>query len=347
MSQKTLVFSTLVQTLLLVVLAAAILVVPGKVWPYLLFILLSGIAAVFFQISFQSIVPEICGRNEFLYEANSRLALSDAAMRIIGPAVAGVMIGALSAFISLSTIAVCSALSMLMFIIIKSPHAAVQQKEHSNIRTYRPSNSALIKEGFRYVWNNRWLNPIILCGAYYIIFITAIKASISLYVVQYKDVSTTVAGIMVGCIAGGYAIGSVIGKRMSVARGPRISLQLGALISTAGVFSSSIASVYFSGSLVVLVTAMLLAAHGIGEGMFAPNALSVRQIQTPQALMSRVTAVHRFLIWGGMALGGLVATIASHFGSVGTTLVCSGIGIWGTLPLLYRRELALQMNSHG
>lgn len=46
-------------------------------------------------------------------------------------------------------------------------------------------------------------------------------------------------------------------------------------------------------------------------GAFSPTSLTLRQTQTPPELLGRVAAVQRFLLWGEVALGFLLAAAAT------------------------------------
>ena len=63
------------------------------------------------------------------------------------------------------------------------------------------------------------------------------------------------------------------------------------------------------------------------------NQWSLRQALTPDHLQGRVTASHRFLVYGAYPIGALLGgVVASHLGLRGTILLCA-IGL--TLSPLY------------
>ncbi|WP_181019921.1 hypothetical protein [Nonomuraea typhae] len=51
-----------------------------------------------------------------------------------------------------------------------------------------------------------------------------------------------------------------------------------------------------------------------GKGAFSPTSLTLRQTQTPPELLARVAAVQRFLLWGAIALGFLLAAAITTLG---------------------------------
>lgn len=335
--KRSLTWSTAAQLLMLVLLLAFVAASPHSAWPYIVFILASGAAAVFFQISFQSIIPRLWRDEGLLYEANSRLALSDAIMRVLGPAAAGVLIGLLTPEGSTMVVAIATLLAVALFSAVPSPPNTTK----STPAALRTSTTALIRQGLRFVHEHKWLNPIIYCGAFYIVFITATKITVALYLVEGRGQSSVKAGLSISSIALGYAIGSQLGKRQAQRSGPRRTLQIGAAIASLGASGAAIIVTFGPDRGLIPATVLALTLHGVGDGMFAPVALAVRQKETPDELMSRVTAVHRFFIWGGMSLGGLLAAVTTFWGSAPTTLGICAVFTWGTLPILYRRALRL------
>lgn len=338
--KRSLWLSTGTQFSLLILLCLSITMAPKLAWPYLVFILGSGVAAVFFQISFQSIIPSYWNNEHQLYEVNARLAMSDAVMRVLGPAAAGILIGHLSAANSTAIVAMATLAAAILFTVLPRPTAHPDSKKERNNKGV-PTRE-LILQGLKFVRDHDWLNPIIACGAYYIIFITTIKTTVALYLVENRGQSSAQVGLSISCIAAGYAVGSILGKKLAQLSGPKYSLQLGAAIATTGASAAALTATMAGPKLLLVLVSASLFFHGLGDGMFAPIALSVRQTQTPTHLMSRVTAVHRFFIWGGMSLGGLLAAIATYLSSAHTTLLISALATWGTLPLLYRRALRLE-----
>ncbi|WP_165756753.1 MFS transporter [Mycolicibacterium doricum] len=333
--KRSLILSSAVQAILIALLLIPLLSGSDSPFPYVAFTLAAGTAAVFFQVSFQSILPAIFNERPKLYGANSRLALSDALMRIIGPASAGILVGWLQPGSSTTLVLLLALLGTLAFLPVRSAGPAEANSIKRDVRT-----RTLLLEGLNFVSSHKWLNPIIFCGAYYIVSVTAIKVTIPLYLVESGKASAAQAGILIAIIAAGYALGSAIGKKMATAIGARTTLQLGAILATIGIAGAAMATTFIDSS-AVWVSGVFLALHGVGDGMFAPTALSVRQISTPPDLMARVTAVHRFFIWGGMSLGGLVAAAATFLGGPEIALILTGVCVWGTLPILYRRNFTL------
>jgi MFS family permease len=297
-------------------------------------VLLSGVIAVFFQIAYQSYLPTIYSSQVDLLAGNSKLALSDAVTRVAGPATAGWLLlhaGVIGSF----------ALQFALMTTAAILFGLMRRDSASSGAHLRTSTVELIREGMRFVRHHQWLNPIISCGAYYTVFVTATKTTVILYLVVSGKASEPVAGVVSAGIAFGYGTGSVAARR-SVARfGTRRTLQFSAVVAVSGAAISTWAAATLMPTAAVVVTALSFVVHGFGDGLFAPTALSVRQVATPPELISRVTSVHRFFIWGGMSLGALLAAVATAWTGPQRTLMLIGVLVLGALPVLYRGNLRL------
>ncbi|MBT0772923.1 MFS transporter [Kineosporia sp. J2-2] len=306
-------------------------------------VLVSGVIAVFFQIAYQSYLPTIYSDQASLLTGNARLALSDAVTRVAGPATAGWLLVAIGTRSTFGLLLGLMVVATLLFSRMRpDPRATVGTGPKERTGT-------LIRQGITFVREHPWLNPIISCGAYYIVFVTAIKTTVVLYLVTSDKASESVAGVVTACIAVGYGVGSELARRLVPRFGTRLTLQVSALVSVTGVAASTWASVTLESGAVAWLTGAAFLIHGIGDGIFAPTALSVRQVSTPPDLMSRVTSVHRFFIWGGMSLGAVAAAVLTAATGPRVALIVFGISVFGTLPVLYRKRLNLSKpeGTHG
>jgi predicted MFS family arabinose efflux permease len=77
--------------------------------------------------------------------------------------------------------------------------------------------------------------------------------------------------------------------------------------------------------------------HCVGEGAFNPTSLTLRQTETPPELLGRVSAVQRFLIWGAVALGALLASAVTALAGLTVAVWAGALGTVLCLPTLVRR----------
>ena len=79
--------------------------------------------------------------------------------------------------------------------------------------------------------------------------------------------------------------------------------------------------------------------HGIGDGTFAPIALTLRQKFTPKNMLGRMNAVHRFVLWGGMPIGSILASIFTNIWGLQIAFYIGCFGAWLCLIALFRRGI--------
>jgi hypothetical protein len=88
------------------------------------------------------------------------------------------------------------------------------------------------------------------------------------------------------------------------------------------------------------LTAGLVAAsimHGVGEGAFGPTWSTLRQTVTPAGLLGRVNSVERFLLWGAVPLGSLLASLSIRLTGLAGAMWIGALGTVLCLPPLLRR----------
>ncbi len=293
-------------------------------------VLLIGCCVVFFQIAYTSYLPSLIKDPDELHTGNARLALSESASASLGPLVGGVLIGLMG------VIAICglNALSFLFSVITLSairhrePAIPVRPRERGWMRRD-------IATGLTFVRRHRALLPMMSCATIYSTMVGMIEASLVLYCLRVLNLSPTMIGVVIGAAAAGYPIGNLLSTRLRRRFGPFRALMLAAVTSVAGILMmpafGSLGGVIGIGG---LIGGSIL--HCIGEGAFNPMALTIRQTETPSDLLSRVGAVQRFFVWGGLSFGALgAAGITAVFG-LSTTMWVGALGTILCLPLLVR-----------
>lgn len=298
---------------------------------------IAGIAVVFFQIAYNSYIPELFFRIEDLQKSNSRLFFSESMSKTFGPMAAGSFIGWLGPVAAIAANASTFVLSVLSLSIIKHrPPTTTKQpvKKQGSGWMYQD-----IREGLHFVFHHQQLEPVIVCAAVYVLFADMIDASFVLYCLQVLNLSSIVIGFVVGASAAGFPVGNLICIKLVHRFGVARTLVMGAILSVTGLILIPIAGSL--NSVPGMIAANIL--HGIGEGVFGPTALTLRQTVTPNYLMSRINSVQRFLIWGVAPLSSLIAAlIIKNFG-LNIALWVGGLGSIFCLPLLIRKGIVNEL----
>lgn len=280
-------------------LALGLLTVTGVVqlWHVYVFAFLSGCAAAFDAPVRQTFVAELVG-DEDLSNAVALNSTSFNAARMIGPAVAGLVIASVGtgwAFMinGVSFIAVLASLSLFRV-----------SELRANARARRTKGS--FTEGFRYVWSRPDLKAILVMlfligtfGLNFPIFISTMAVGVF---------HTDARGY--GLLSSIMAVGTVAGALLAARRGkPQFtSLLIGALTFGFGCTLAAIAPNYwlFAAALVVI---------GVAALTFTNATNTLMQLSTEPAMRGRVMALRLGIALGGTPIGApIVGWIADHPG---------------------------------
>lgn len=292
---------------------------------------IAGCAAVFFQIAYTSYLPALYSDPVLLHRGNARLFVSESVGRAAGPAIAGFLIKLTSVTWAVASVVATYAVSVLTLLLIKLREArppAVAVRRRGWI--YRD-----VVAGLRFAVGHAQLEPVLFCGAIYVLFLTSVEASLVLYCRQVLGLSPAGIGIVIGAAAAGYPLGNMASGWLVARLGPARTLVLGAGISVAGLVSMPVAGQL--GSVAGLVAGSVV--HALGEGVFGPTGLTLRQTASPPEILARVNAVARFLTWGMMPLGSLLAAAAIAVGGLSTAIWVGALGTVLCLPALCRRGI--------
>jgi predicted MFS family arabinose efflux permease len=258
--------------------------------------LLAGVASVFFSTAYQSYLPALLLAAD-LPEANAKLQGSESAAQVLGPALGGVLAQFFGAVSALLADALTFAVSALCLLRIQAP----DQKQPRQQRGQRTSLRADIAEGVRFIAHNAYLRAITLYGCVANLAFTATQAVLVVFLVRTVGLSPGIAGALIA-VAG---IGGVIGAMLSVPVTRRFGTARGMLLCEA--FSAPFAllvplTTAGAGVLLFLVGTVVQTIGVVASNIIAGT---FRQSYVPAALMGRVTATTRFVIFAGMPLGAL------------------------------------------
>ena len=298
-------------------------------------VLVSGCAMVFFQVAYASFLPGLLPDPRDLHRGNARLALSESTSKVFGPAVAGPVIAGFGVLGAIAANAVSFLASVATIVLIRhrEPVRPARRPDRGWVRRD-------IATGLRFVLGHPLLEPVLLCGTVYGLFLSVVDVTIVLYCRTVLGLPPQWIGVVIGAAAAGYLLGNLLCTALVDRLGVARALVLAASVSVAGIVAMPAFGSFGSTTGAVGLVAGS-AVHCVGEGVFSPTALTLRQTRSPGDLLGRVASVQRFLIWGAVAMGSLLAAGvtavlglagAVWFGAVGTVLC---------LPVLLRRGVRL------
>lgn len=293
-------------------------------------VLLAGCCVVFFQVAYTAYLPTLFRDPDDLHTGNARLALSESASASLGPVIGGPLIG------FLGVVAICglNALSFLFSVLTlvavrhREPPVAVQPRQRGWMRRD-------IATGLAFVRGHRTLLPMMSCATVYSAMVGMIEASLVLYCLRVLNLSPTMIGVVVGAAAAGYPVGNLLSTPVRRRWGPFRGLLVAAVTSVVGIVLIPVFGT-LGGLVGVCGLIGVSILHCVGEGAFNPMALTIRQTETPGALLSRVGSVQRFFVWGSLSLGTLAAAGSTAVFGLSTTMWVGALGTILCLPVLLR-----------
>lgn len=322
--------------------AAVLLIVPLlaisgalAMWQLYVIAFLAGVLTVFFEIAYQSILPELVERDR-LTEGNSRLEVSRSASQVVGPGIGGALVGAFGPSIAILADAV-SYLGSAAFLI------GIHPSRPRALRTAEESKGLLgeILEGLRFYRHNR----ILLSASSAVITLNVgfhMAGAIALiYYVRELSMSPEAVGIAFSIGSIGFLVGAAAGAALGRRIGVGPTLMLGCGVSAAAWY------------LLVFATPdtafWLLAVVGIIQGLVLPpvfvNNVALRQTLAPDHLAGRINATARWMHWTAIPfaqiVGGVLAGVVGLRGTIaiGATIGVASVIVLFLSPLRSLREM--------
>jgi MFS family permease len=281
-----------------------------------------GVLTVFFDVAYQSYLPSLVEREQ-LVDGNSKLEISRSGAQLGGPAIAGVLVQALTAPVAILVDAISFIGSGLFVLGIRKREEVPERAQED-----RPGTStgmrAELSEGIRYVFGHRYLRWIAASTATFNFFGSMMGAIFIVYAVRSLDLSPGVIGIVFAIGNVGYLAGALTANRVAARFGVGRTIVFGA---ATGIASLLVPLAPQDGPIPFLLASG--AIIGFGVVVYNVNQLSFRQAITPERLQGRMNSVMRFIVWGvmplGTLLGGAIATgvdlrAAIWVGAIGQSL---------------------------
>ena len=302
-----------------VVRAALLIGIPIAAWLDLLRIeymyavaFAAGTFGVFFEVAHFAYVPALVGRKQVV-EANSKLQISHSAADAGGPGVAGLIVQALSAPLALVIDAVSFLVSALLLRQIQTVEPPLERPESTSVR-------ADVASGLRMLLGHPLLRPIVLGSIVYVIFQKAIAALYILYATRELDIAPLTLGLILAAGGAGAIPGALLSARVAARLGVGPTIVVFWFLQGATWLLVPLTT----GALVVPVLAAQALLYGVVGTIVNIQQWSLRQIVTPDELQGRVTASHRFLVFGSFPLGALLGgTLGSLIGLRETLALCA------------------------
>jgi len=276
--------------------------------------LLTGVSTVFFDVAYQSYLPDLIDRAA-LVEGNAKLQASESVSQIAGPSAGGALIQALTApyAVLIDAVSFLWSAAWVGAIQVRPPKPERKPDRHLGRE---------IREGLSFVLRNRMLRSIAMCTGSSNLFNTMGFAVFYVLLARDLHLSPGIIGLIMSTAAIGGLLGSLLATRIAkrLGQGPTIWISIAVSLPTGFVAPF----VHRDWTLGLLAAAFILFWATVV--VYNITQVSFRQGLCPPALLGRMNATMRFLVWGTMPLGGLLGGILGSAIGVRDTLLVAAIG---------------------
>ncbi|MBV6696936.1 MFS transporter [Kitasatospora aureofaciens] len=283
-----------------------------------------GVFSVLFDVSWMSFVPTLVKDPKHYVEANQKLGVTSSTADVAGPGLAGVLVGALSAPVTLVVDAFSYLVSLVTLLWIRTPEPRPEppaQGRHLGRE---------LAEGLRWVFGDRILRPLALVGPFCNFSMISVWTMFVLYAVRDQGLTPTEIGVVFSASSVGGLVGAALSGRV-VKR-----FRLGAVyaVSMAAIFAGPLLIPFADGPKAVRMALFVgsFFVSYLGLGVAGVVMVSLRQTLTPPALMGRMNAAFRTLLFGGGSLGGLLGGVIG--GAMGLRQGLAAIAVGSALMLV-------------
>lgn len=285
-----------------------------QMWHLYLVALVIGVGTVFFDVSYQSIIPSLV-KSQQIAEANGKLESTRELANIAGPAAGGWLIGLVTApFAILATVVtyVVSAFALM----------ATRDDEEPHDASARRPVLVEIREGLGWVFGNSLMRRIVSTTAVSNFFNTISFTMLPIFILRELGLSPEAMGLI-------FALGAVGGLIGAVST-PWIVRWLGEgrAIPVSALGFSLIACLLPVAAIVPKLAFVLLIVQGFVAGvmilLYNITQVTFRQRITPKRLLGRMNASIRFCVWGVMPIGALLGgALGAQLGVVSTMWIAA------------------------
>jgi MFS family permease len=271
----------------------------GPVYPQLCAVAFGiGSFTVVSEVAHYAYVPTLVGRCQ-LTRFNSRLQVSHSAAAAGGPGLGGLLVQILSAPIAV----LVDALSFLC-------SARLLREIRTEEPTVRPDQGqggllAAVRDGLRWLLGHRLLRPLIVVLVPAVFCESGLLALYILYATRDLGLSPLLIGVIFAAGGIGAIPGAIVADRVGTRLGVGLMIIAGYTLSGAAALLVPLAA----GPAALVVTILVLgkAFGGLADTTANVHQWTLRQAVTPDHLQGRVTAGHRFTVYGAGAIGAMAA----------------------------------------
>jgi MFS family permease len=297
-------------------------------WQLYAVAVVAGVATVFFDVAYQSYLPEIV-EGEQIVDGNSKLQASETVAMVAGPAIGGQLLRVVSAPVLIAGDAV-SYLASAVFV------ARVRHRAEPPSKADRRPLRTEIAEGLSFVVRHPLLSRIAACTSLSNLFGTISMTLFVLYLLTTLGLDTGDVGVAFTAAALGGLLGALVAARLARLVGEGRIIPASTLVASLLGVTTPLAAVVDGYLARMALICLGGATFGMGAVVYNITQVSFRQRVCPPALLGRMNASIRFIVWGVMPIGALVGgVLGEHLGIVPTLWISVMGQLLAALPVLF------------
>lgn len=281
--------------------AAAVISIPLTWWwgcltvtQLVIVALVISFANVIFDVANATFLPSIVSKEQ-LQSRNSLISGTHAATQLGGPSVGGLIVQVLGA---VPTLLVDAASYLVSALLLRTlPERRTEAPDRW------PPVRAMIRDGWRFVVHHPVMGPCMwaataanaVCGAQHALY--------ALYLVRELHAEPGLVGLLLAADGVGALIGAALTNRITARLGTARALIVAGFVAVAGALIVPLGT----GWQAFVAFAVGNVVFSVGVVVLSVVTRTYRQIASPSQLLPRVVATVRFVSWGAIPVGGLVA----------------------------------------
>jgi len=323
--RRVLIFSDLVRAAVLAIVVVAAFTDQATMPLLIVAGLIISAASVFFDVAHQSYVPGLVGL-EHIVEGNSKLQATQSVAQVVAPAVGGALLRVISA-------PALIAVNVVTYLVSAFAVGRITHREEPPSPESRRPLRTEIAEGMRFVVHQPYLRRIVACTGLSNFGSAITNAVFVIFALRTLGLSTAAFGTAMSASAIGGLLGAVTADRFARWIGEARVIPIAALACVPAVALTPLAAVTsLPPQTLIIVGGFTLSFCVV---VYNVAQVSFRQRVCPPALLGRMNASVRFIVWGCMPIGGLLGGwLGTHLGVKPTMWVAVGVTALATLPVV-------------
>jgi MFS family permease len=306
---------------------ACVALLDGPLALIYLLAVLGGAAVVFESPNRQALAYQLVGRAELPNAVALNSSLQNAG-RVVGPAIAGVVIAA-------AGVGVCFALNAASFLAVLAALALMRVDEMVPLdRPEHPEGSVrAIREGIAYAWRSPGVRLLVLTVAVVAAVGFNFRVLVPVLTGKTLEAGPHTLGVLFTCFGLGALAGALVAASAERPRWSRLLVGLGGL----GVAMIALALVP-----TVVTSAVLLAIIGVCFSLWSATAQTILQLTAPDRLRGRMISLYVFLFGGLAPVGALLSGWLAAVGGTRLAFLVAGVSAVATAVYAAYRIRELQ-----